>query len=179
MNLKIQFLFILFIFLSSCSSSRVGIGRSYDKGNLVRGGKDDKGGGFFANYSWQKKKEIHSYGIDLNVHVAGYSGSCNGCGDSMPFLNTSLLGKYYYPILGSPIDTDRYINIDAGAGLGLGLIGDGGDMKGASISSLSLNIHFQKNRFIYLAPQVNYIQKLDDGTNGFSYGIGIGFQLRK
>ncbi len=179
MSLKNLLPFVLLIFCCSCSSSRIGIGGSYDKGNLIRGGKDDKGHGVFANYSWQKKKAIHSYGVDFNIHIAGYSGTCSGCGDAAPFGYISLLGKYYYPILGSSTDTNRWISIDAGAGFGLGFLGDSGDPKGISISSFSLNIHFLKNRRIYLTPRVNYIQKLDDGTNGFSYGIGCGFQLRK
>ena len=175
-KLYLSLLGLIILFLSSCSSSMVGVGMSSDKGKVgtPSGNEVDKfGTGLFIEYRWQQMKGRHGYGIDVNSHLNGYFELGT---DGLMFSYNTLQGKYYYTL---SQDENNFLRLDFAAGFGLGAVNTDSDP--VLISNLSFDFHFPKNRLLYLSTKYNFVSpiKNKEWKGGTAFEIGLGVRFRK
>jgi len=166
------FLLFLILFLSSSCNSRIGLGTSYNKGDLLLESKEGEkqGIGYFVEYKWQHMMDRNGIGIDYNISYRGYLARYKEGGDG--FLQ-SVQFKYYYTLIRPRFNPVR---LDIAAGLGFGDFVFLSKTKATPfLANIGADIYFYKSQLIYITPKFGYIKNLHDPTLNLSVELSAGF----
>ncbi len=174
-----QFLYLilsitLISLCTSCSSSYLGGGLSYDAGNFNQEDIPRSGRGFYLAYRWKNMTGRQGYGFDLNLRSFGYGGGAPG--DSEANVLFPIHGRYYYTLIGS--DTKDDVRIDFAGGLGT-------EMRTLTesvliaIPSAGFEMHFPPGHGIYLTTRFSYYWNIKDRNANRGLELGLGFRIRK
>ncbi len=168
---KIFIIALMVVFYSSCNS-RIGLGISGNKGDLLLSSEDveeKQGIGFFAEYKWQQMINRNGIGVDYTFNYRGYVSGYKEGGDA--FIQ-SLQFKYYYTLLRPGYNPVR---LDFSAGLGLGHFIFLSNTKATPfIANVGVDIYFLKSQFIFITPKFGYIKNLQDPTLNLSLELSAG-----